>query len=113
MQTTIEAPFTLSDADRELINSKIEDLIKYEKRMTQVNVFFKKNDGNTSNGILAEIRVRVPGSDVFAENTAHDAIKAFSEAYNAVKRQIKDRREQINDHRSEVKEINEIVNDNF
>lgn len=113
MITTIETPFTLSDADREYINTKIDDLTKYEKRMTQVNVFFKKGDGKIPDSILAEIRIRVPGSDVFAENTAQDAIKSFSEAYNAVKRQLKDRRDQLNDHRSEVKEISAIVNDNF
>jgi len=113
MTTTIESPFTISDRDKEYINEKIDGLVTYEKRMTQVNVYFKKDDGNTPNGILAEIRVRVPGADVFAEDTSGEAIKAFSSAYGAVKRQLKDRRSQINDHRSEVKEINAIVNDNL
>ena len=104
MTTTIEAPFTLSDIEREGIESKINDLQKYESRMTQVNVFFKKDDGNLPDAVLAEIRIRVPGADVFAENTDEVAMKAFTKAYNAAKRQIKERRSQMNDHHSHLKE---------
>jgi len=113
MKTTIESPFTMSESDKEHIHNKIDDLIKYEKRMTQVNVFFKKDDGNVPSAILSEIRIRVPGADVFAESSSPEAIKAFSDAYGAVKRQLKDRRNQLNDHRSEIKKINAIVNDNI
>ena len=106
MTTTIEAPFTISDMDRKVMESKISDLQKYEERITQVNIFFKKDDGNIPEAILAEIRIRVPGADLFAENKDGVAIKAFSQAFNAVKRQVKKRRSQMNDHRSDLKEIN-------
>ena len=113
MTTTIEAPFTLRDTEREYIEQKISSLQKFEARMTQVNVYFKKDDGKVPNGILAEIRVRVPGKDVFADSTNGDAMKAFTETYNVIKRQVKKRRDQLNNHQSEVKEINEIVNNTY
>jgi len=112
MNITIETPFTLSDQDRETIDTKINDLSKYESRMTQVSVFFKKDDRKGRNSILSEIRVRVPGNDLFAEGTNEDAVKAFSNAYNSIKRSIKKRRTKVNEHHSPVKEIRDIVNDN-
>ena len=100
MTTTIEAQFTLSEMERKTIESKIDDLQKYEARMTQVNVFFKKGDGSAPDAIRAEIRVRVPGTDIFADNTDEIALKAFNQAFNAVKRQIKERKSRMNDHHS-------------
>lgn len=105
MTTTIESPFTLSDMDKKVIEGKINDLEKFESRMTQVNVYFKEDDGVGAEVVLAEIRVRVPGADVFAENTDESAMKAFNLAYNAVKRQVKERRSKMNDHHFNLKEI--------
>jgi ribosomal subunit interface protein len=113
MNTTIECPFTLSETDKDYINDKIDGLSKYEGRITQVNVYFKKDDGKVPGGILSEIRIMVPGSDVFAEDVKEKAITAFNGAFAAVKRQLKKRRNQLNDHRSEIKVINDIVNNNF
>jgi len=113
MNITIEAPFAISDSDKETIESKITYLEKIESRMTQVNVFFKEDDGNKMNAILAEIRIRVPGNDLFAESYDVDAIKAFSSAYSSIKRMIKKRRDKLNDHQSPIKKLNNIVNDNF
>lgn len=113
MKVTIEAPFKLSDQDKKSIEDKLNGLTKFESRMTQINVFFKKGDGNTLNAILSEIRVRVPGNDLFAGDTDESAIKSFTKTYNTVKKLLKKRRDKVNDHRSPVKEINAIVNDNL
>ena len=112
MKVTIESPFTLSDQDKKFINDKIKDLEKYESRMTQVNVFFKKGDGKIPNAILSEIQIRVPGNDLFAGDTDKSAIKSFSSTFNTIKKLLKKRRSKVNDHQSPVKEISDIVNDN-
>jgi putative sigma-54 modulation protein len=104
ISTTIEAPFTISDDDRKIMQDKMNDLQKYESRMTQINVYFKDDDGKGHEDMLAQIRVRVPGADLFAENTDESAMRAFNMAYNAVKRQVKDRRSKLNDHHSNLKE---------
>lgn len=113
MKVTIEAPFAVSDQDRKHIENKLNDLTKFESRMTQINVFFKEDDGNVPEAILSEIRIRVPGSDLFAGDTDEDAMKAFTSTYNTVKRLLKKRRDKVNDHHSPVKELNAIVNDNL
>lgn len=112
MKLTIEAPFKLSDEDKTFIEDKLFDLKVYESRMTQINVFFKEDDGNDPNGILSEIRIRVPGKDLFAGDTNEDAIKAFVSTYNSIKRMLKKRRDKVNDHQSPIKELSAIVNDN-
>ena len=112
MKITIESQFTLSNEDRKTINSKISYLSKYEARISQVNVYFKRNDRKGPNSILSEIQVRVPGNDLFSEGTDEDAVKAFSIAYNSIKRATKKRRGKMNEHYSPIKEIRDIVNDN-
>lgn len=113
MKITIEAPFEVSSKDRKFMEEKIQELTKFESRMTQVNAYFKKDDGKLPNGILSEIVVRVPGKDIFAESVDQNALKAFSKTLSAVKRQVKVRRDKLNNHKSEVKQINEIVNNTY
>jgi len=113
MKTTIEAPFQLSDNFRGKLEVKCKSLAQYNKSITQVNVFFKEDDGQGNNDVLAEIRVRVPGSDLFASNADDNATRAFSKAYDSVKRQVRKRKDMVKDHYSEVKEINEIVNNTY
>lgn len=113
MKVIIEAPFDLSDKDRKTIEDKIKGLEKYDDRMTEVTTFFKMDDGKTPGDVLAEIRVRVPGSDLFAAESESDSMKAFGSVYQNIKRQIKKRRDKLNDHQSDVRGLNEIVNNSF
>jgi len=113
MNYTIEAPFTISDQDKAMIEEKVNALTTYESRITQVNIHFKEDDGHVEGGILSRIVARVPGEDVLSSKVKMNAMSAFNESYKSLKRQIKDRREQLNDHRSEIKEINEIVNNTY
>ena len=113
MNIIIESPFTISEKDKEVIEKRINYLKKYESRIIQVNVFFKTGGGSNPNTILSEIRILVPGNDLFAEQKDEDAMKAFSSAYSSIKRQVKERRKKLNDHQSPIKEINEIVNNTY
>ncbi len=113
MTTTIECPFNLSPENRKHIKQFMDNLGKYEKRITQSNVFFKEDDGNTPNDISVQIRVRVPGEDIFVQDTDPQAMTAFGKAYKSLKRQVKKRREKLNDHQSPIRELNEIVNNTY
>lgn len=113
MNIIIESPFALSTKDKETIKTRIEYLKKFESRITQVNVFFKTDSGTSPDAVLSEIRILVPGNDLFSERTDHDAMKAFSSAYSSIKRQVKQRRNKLNDYQSPIKDINEIVNNTY
>jgi len=113
MNIIIESSFALSAKDKESIKTKINYLRKYESRIIQVNVFFKTVGGSTPNTVLSEIRILVPGNDLFAERSDTDAVKAFSSAYSSIKRRVKQRRKRLNDHKSPIKALNEIVNNTY
>ena len=113
MNIIIEAPFSMVERDRIVIESKINYLKRYESRMIKVSVFFKTDIGSNPNDVLCGIRIDVPGYDLFAEQTDSNAMRAFSASYNSIKRQVKQRRRKLNDQWSPVKEINEIVNNTY
>lgn len=113
MNIIIESSFALSTKDKENIKTKINYLKKYESRIIQVNVFFKTVGGSNPSTVLSEIKIQVPGNDLFVERSDVDAMKAFSSAYSSIKRQVKQRRKKLNDHKSPIREINEIVNNTY
>ena len=114
MQITIEAPFTLIPEKRTFIENKIKDLDnKYHLSITQANVFFKLDDGNNPKDVLAEIRLRIPGNDIFVGNTDEGDDKAFAGAYDSVKRQAMKIKDKRSDHQSSVKEMTDIVYNTF
>lgn len=113
MKILIEAGFKLSAKDESSIKEKLQSLQKFESRMSEITVFFKEDDGTKEKGILAQILIRVPGKDIFVADSETSAMVAFGKAFEAAKRQVKKRREKLNEHQSEVREINEIVNNTY
>lgn len=114
MQITIEAPFTLTPEKREFMENKINSLEKkYSLGITQANVFFKLDDGNNPKDVLAEIRLRISGSDIFVGNTDEGDERAFAGAFTSIKRQAKKVKDKRNDHQSPVKEMTDIVYNTF
>lgn len=113
MKIIIEAGFKLSEKDEKAIQEKLKSLQRFESRMSEITVFFKEDDGTKEKGILAQIRIRVPGKDIFVADSETGAMVAFGKAFETAKRQVKKRRERLNDHQSEVRDINEIVNNTY
>ena len=114
MQVTIEAPFTVIPEKREYIENKVKDLnTKYSIGITQGNVFFKLDEGKTPNNVLAEIRLRIPGNDLFVGQADKDDVKAFASAYDSIKRLAKREKDKRNEHQSPVKKMTDIVYNTF
>ncbi len=114
MQVTIEAPFTLIPEKREFIENKMKDLqTKYSLGITQANIFFKLDDGNNPKDVLAEIRLRIPGNDLFVGNTDEGDDRAFAGAYDSIKRQARKEKDKRNERQSPVKEMTDIVYNTF
>ena len=101
MDILIEAPFTIKDAKREMIEEKIEALERYNIKMTRAKVFFKLDDGEKPNVVLAEILVHVKGPDIFAKATAESDLEAFHKVVSQVERQLRDRKDRRSDKHKE------------
>ena len=110
MNILIEAPFKISQEDKAIIRSKIQYLNRYQNRIIQINVFFKRDGAHPRNEIVAEIRVLVPGQHLFADNSDPDAMKAFSRAYSSIKRRVKQHRNKMREHQSPIRQFNEMAN---
>lgn len=114
MQVTIEAPYTLLPEKRSYIEEKIQEIqTKYSLGITQANVYFKLDDGNNHKDVLAEIRLRIPGKDLFVGNTDEGDDRAFAGAYDSIKRQAKKEKDKRNEHQSPVREMTDIVYNTF
>lgn len=93
MKVVIEAPFTITDEKRILIEEKINELIKFNIKMTQAKVFFKLDNGVMPNSVLAEIQLRIKGPEIFASSEAEEFMEAFIKTLNQVERQLRDKKD--------------------
>lgn len=100
MNYTIEAPFNLSDVQKETIEGKLGKLTTYNSDITKIDVYFKESDSNVPGEVVSEIRVFLPGPDLFTQNKSDNLLKSFSGAYDSIKRQAKERKDKWRDKKS-------------
>jgi len=105
MKYNIQAPFNISDEDKLAIEAKLASLAKFNLSISSADVFFKEDDGTNPGDINAQIRLFLPGPDIYAESFHSQAITAFNNTFSAVKKQVVKLNERRNDHRTEIREI--------
>lgn len=88
MKVLIQAPFDLKDQQKENIQNQLEDLSRFDDRITQAEVYFKLDDGINNNEVSATIRLHIPGNDVVVTEFHEDRMKAFHDASKKAKRQL-------------------------
>ena len=89
MIVKIEAPFKVSVSQENKIKTDLEKLVRYNNKMSKINVFFKIGDHNVSDSVVSEIEVHIPGPTVFASDSAKDFMDAFKGALNKIDRSLK------------------------
>jgi putative sigma-54 modulation protein len=79
------------DADKKLIdfiNAKVKKLIQFSDNIIGAEVFLRlEKDQNTENKV-AEIRLDIPGSDIFAKKKTKSFEESVDTSIEAIKRQI-------------------------
>ncbi len=98
MQVIIHNSSELSDATIEVINAKVNKLETYYDRIERAEVFLKEDDGSTTNGHTVDIRLAIPGNDLFATHTDESIERATAEVTEALRRQIKKHKEKNTSH---------------
>ena len=98
MTLEINAPETVSDGLRNLIEEKANRLQKFYEKISEVNVFFKEGDSQTEGEVTADIRVFIPGHDAFADAHGENYERAFRDAYDKVERQLRKKNEMLKAH---------------
>ncbi|HOK99032.1 MAG: ribosome-associated translation inhibitor RaiA [Bacteroidales bacterium] len=79
------------DADRKLIEfttKKVEKLEKFYDRIVGAKVIFRLDKSETDENKIAEIRIEIPGNDVFAKRQCKTFEEAVDQAVDALKTQL-------------------------
>ncbi|MCD4833744.1 MAG: ribosome-associated translation inhibitor RaiA [Bacteroidales bacterium] len=79
------------DADKKLIdfiNSKVKKLIQFYDNIIGVEVFLRVEKNQGTENKLAEIRLDIPGNDIFAKKKSKSFEESIDNSIEAIKRQI-------------------------
>lgn len=111
MTTTIQAPFKINGKDESSIRDRIGKLDKYNAKISQVNVYFKEDDGTRDGVIKAQIRVFLPGPDIFVSKEAPQVMKAFGEAFEIVRRELRQKVDKRAEDHNDVSSAQDLFYD--
>lgn len=98
MKVLIEAPFDINDETKNTIEEKVNKLTTFFSKITQATVYFKKDDGNEPDSILAEVEVHVPGPPIFASASEQQFMTAFNSAVTKVEKQLRKKHDKMVEH---------------
>lgn len=98
MQVIINKSGELPEPTIAVINEKVNKLETYYDRIERAEVFVKEDDGSAANGHTVEIRLAIPGNDLFATHTDQSIERATAEVTEALRRQINKHKEKLSNH---------------
>lgn len=86
------------DADRKLVNfiqNRIDKLTHFFDQIIEADVYLKVGNNHELENKMVEIRLYIPGNDLFAKKTAKNFEAATDEVIEALRRQAKRRKEKV------------------
>jgi putative sigma-54 modulation protein len=84
------------DADKKLlefIEGKVDKLNTYSNKIIDSEVFLRLDKSSTHENKIAEIKLMVPGNDLFAKRQCKTFEEATDQAVEALRRQLKKKKE--------------------
>lgn len=93
MKIQIEAPWEVNDYTRSVIEEKLQKLSKFSENIIRADVFLKMGDNIKPNDKIMEVRLHVPGPDIFAEANSDSFEKTVSEISSKLRVQLLKRKE--------------------
>ncbi|MBN1988330.1 MAG: ribosome-associated translation inhibitor RaiA [Bacteroidales bacterium] len=86
------------DADKKLIdfvNNKVTKLDRFYDNILSAEVFLRLENSQDLENKIAEIRLDIPGNDLFAERKCKTFEEAIDECVDALKRQVDKHKEKL------------------
>lgn len=96
MNVKLNVRSTNFDADAKLVHfiqEKVNKLTHFFDRIIEADVYLKVDNNHELENKTAEIRLYIPGRDLFAKKTAKNFEAAADEVTEALRRQAKKRKE--------------------
>jgi putative sigma-54 modulation protein len=72
----------------DFVHSKVKKLVQYYDDIISAEVFLKIENNQNLNNKVAEIKLEIPGNDLFAKKQSKSFEESTDNAVNALKRQI-------------------------
>lgn len=98
MTITIHKSAELLDSTIAVINEKLNKLDTFYDRIERADVYVKEDDGNTANGHKVEVRLAIPGNDLYADATDPSIKRGIADVAEALRRQLKKHKEKERDN---------------
>ena len=105
MQITIHKSSDLAESTKSVIREKVEKLETYYDRIERADVYVNEGDGTGANSHTVEVRLAVPGPDLYAEYTDESVERAIADVTEALRRQIKKHKEKLQDRDHASKDL--------
>ncbi len=86
------------DADQKLVDfiqSRVDKLAQIFDRIIEADVYLKVDNNHETENKVVEIRLYIPGHDLFAKKIAKSFEAATDEVTEALRRQAKKRKEKV------------------
>lgn len=86
------------DVDQKLVNfiqERINKISQYFDKIIEADVYLKLENGPSIENKTVEIRLYIPGNDLFAKKTAKSFEEATDEVGEALRRQVKKHKEKV------------------
>ncbi len=80
--------FTTNKKLEDFVNNKVKKLMLYYDDIISAEVFLKIENNQDLNNKVAEIKLEIPGNDLFAKKQTKSFEESTDSAVNALKRQI-------------------------
>ena len=88
MEIKIEAPWKVKPSQVDLIKKKLMKLGTFYDRLIKAEVFLKAKENSGIEDKVAEIKLILPGPDLYAESSSDSHEKAIAECAEKLRRQI-------------------------
>ncbi|HAE34310.1 MAG TPA: ribosome-associated translation inhibitor RaiA [Chitinophagales bacterium] len=97
MQVNIQSiHFSADQKLKDYINAKLDKLTTFYDQIIQADVYLKlENEGAPIQDKVVEVRLHIPGNDLFAKETRMSFEEAADEVAENLRRQIKKQKEKI------------------
>ena len=98
MQVKLNVRSVNFDVDQKLIDfiqGRLDKLTHFFDRIIEADVYLKVDNNHEMENKTVEIRLMIPGNDLFAKNTAKNFEAATDEVREALRRQAKKRKEKV------------------
>ncbi|MCB9361516.1 MAG: ribosome-associated translation inhibitor RaiA [Flavobacteriales bacterium] len=99
MKVNVKITSVHFDADKKLIEfiqEKVDKLAQFYDKIIDGEVILKVENNHSTENKVAEIKLLVPGNDIFAKKQCKSFEEATDAAVEALRRQLKKHKEKLN-----------------